>query len=100
MIDKGSSVPYYLQLKRMLELQVISGTLPPHSRIPSERELSEQYKISRMTARRALLVPIRSAACEPSRKSGAADTSTSLGVSRMGTATIDRPGVSTVGRSL
>lgn len=55
MIDKQSSIPIYLQLKRMIERQVTSGALPPHSRIPSERELSEQYEISRMTARRALL---------------------------------------------
>lgn len=54
-IDKGSSVPLYLQLKRLLEAQVANGTLAPHSRIPSERELSEQFDISRMTARRALL---------------------------------------------
>jgi GntR family transcriptional regulator len=54
-IDKGSSTPLYLQLKRLIEQQVTSGMLAPHSRIPSERELSEQYEISRMTARRALL---------------------------------------------
>lgn len=54
-IDKDSSIPIYLQLKRLIERQVTSGSLPPHSRIPSERELSEQFAISRMTARRALL---------------------------------------------
>lgn len=54
-IDKQSSTPIYLQLKRLIERQVISGSLAPHSRIPSERELSEQFEISRMTARRALL---------------------------------------------
>ncbi|NJN17455.1 MAG: GntR family transcriptional regulator [Oscillochloris sp.] len=59
MIDKNSSVPFYLQLKRMIDIQVADGTLPPHSRIPSERELSEQFEISRMTARRALLELIR-----------------------------------------
>lgn len=55
LIDKESATPFYLQLKRLIESQVASGTLPPHSRIPSERELSEQFGISRMTARRALL---------------------------------------------
>jgi GntR family transcriptional regulator len=50
-----NAVPKYLQLKRMIEEQVVSGSLAPHSRVPSERELSEQYGISRMTARRALL---------------------------------------------
>lgn len=55
MIDKQSSTPIYLQLKRLIEHQVSSGGLRPHTRIPSERELSEQFEISRMTARRALL---------------------------------------------
>src|SRR5688500_5956165 len=55
LIDKESATPFYLQLKRLIENQVASGALLPHSRIPSERELSEQFGISRMTARRALL---------------------------------------------
>ena len=54
MLNRQSSVPLYVQLKRLLEAQVSEGTLVPHSRIPSERELSDQYTISRMTARRAL----------------------------------------------
>lgn len=54
MLNKQSAVPLYLQLKKLLENQVTNGTLPPHSRVPSERELSEQYAISRMTARQAL----------------------------------------------
>ena len=54
MLNKQSAVPLYVQLKRLLETQVIDGSLPPHSRVPSERELSEQYAISRMTARQAL----------------------------------------------
>jgi GntR family transcriptional regulator len=54
-LDKQGAVPLYLQLKKLLESQISRGSLPPHSRIPSERELSEQYAISRMTARQALL---------------------------------------------
>jgi GntR family transcriptional regulator len=54
MLNKQSSIPLYEQLKRLLEQQVSEGVLTPHSRIPSERELSEQFGISRMTARRAL----------------------------------------------
>lgn len=53
-LDKRSATPLYLQLKKLLESQVVGGTLQPHSRVPSERELSEQYAISRMTARQAL----------------------------------------------
>lgn len=53
-LNRHGSVPLYQQLKKLLELQVETGALPPHSRVPSERELSEIYAISRMTARQAL----------------------------------------------
>lgn len=53
-LDKHGAVPLYLQLKRMLETGITTGAFPPHSRVSSERELSEQYGISRMTARQAL----------------------------------------------
>jgi len=54
MLNKQSAVPLYIQLKKLLEAQVTDGKLRPHSRVPSERELSELYAISRMTARQAL----------------------------------------------
>ncbi len=53
-LNKHAAVPLYLQLKKLLEAQITNGTLAPHSRVPSERELSEQFGISRMTARQAL----------------------------------------------
>ncbi len=53
-LDKQKSIPLYLQLKKLLEAEIARGGLPPHSRVPSERDLGEQYGISRMTARQAL----------------------------------------------
>lgn len=53
-LNKHTAVPLYLQLKKLLEVQIAHGTLAPHSRVPSERELSEQFGISRMTVRQAL----------------------------------------------
>ncbi|MGY4707694.1 GntR family transcriptional regulator [Candidatus Bipolaricaulota sp. J31] len=53
-IDRGSPLPIYHQLKEALKEQIESGVLKPHERVPSERELEEMYRISRMTARRAL----------------------------------------------
>ena len=53
-LNKHSAVPLYLQLKELLNGQIMNGTLPAHNRVPSERELSEHYAISRMTARQAL----------------------------------------------
>lgn len=52
-------VPLYLQLKQVLRDQIGSGDLRPGDRVPSERELSEQFEMSRMTVRQALLELVR-----------------------------------------
>ena len=44
----------YFQLKELLRGKIASGEWKPGDMVPSERELSEQYHISRMTARQAL----------------------------------------------
>ncbi|MBC8503804.1 MAG: GntR family transcriptional regulator [Chloroflexi bacterium] len=54
MLDKKSPLPIYYQLREILREKVVSGEWIPGTMIPSERELSEQYEISRMTARQAL----------------------------------------------
>ena len=54
MIDKNSPVPIYHQLEEFIKLQIETGEWKPMQPIPSERELSEIYHISRMTVRQAL----------------------------------------------
>jgi len=54
MLDKKSPIPVYYQLREILKEKIVSGEWTPGTMIPSERELSELYKISRMTARQAL----------------------------------------------
>lgn len=39
-----------------LRMQILDGRLPERTKLPSERELSEQFSVSRMTARRALQI--------------------------------------------
>jgi GntR family transcriptional regulator, histidine utilization repressor len=46
--------PLYAQIKLHILDQIRSGTLIAGSRVPSENELVESFKISRMTANRAL----------------------------------------------
>lgn len=46
--------PLYLQIQEYLAEQIESGRLTPESRIPSERELSNDLGVSRMTVRRAI----------------------------------------------
>jgi GntR family transcriptional regulator len=53
-LDKESGVPLHVQLKTVLCQQITSGRFPAHARLPSERELCEQYGVSRITVRRAL----------------------------------------------
>ncbi len=46
--------PKFAQIKRFIIDKIKSGEWPEHSRIPSENELTKQFFVSRMTARRAL----------------------------------------------
>lgn len=51
---KIGPVPRYYQLKEILREKIGNGEWPEGSLIPSERELCEQYGISRMTARQSI----------------------------------------------
>jgi len=46
--------PLYVQIQEFLAEQILAGELSPESRIPSERELSQELGVSRMTVRRAI----------------------------------------------
>jgi GntR family transcriptional regulator len=48
------SIPLYIQIAEGLIAQIASGELTPQDRLPSERELSEELGVTRMTLRRAL----------------------------------------------
>ena len=52
-------MPIFSQVKTVIQAAVESGELQPHRRIPSERELSILFGVSRMTIRQALLEMIR-----------------------------------------
>jgi GntR family transcriptional regulator len=53
-IDRRSPVPFYFQLRRLLEEQIASGRWQPGERIPSEPALCEHFGVSRTTVRHAL----------------------------------------------
>lgn len=46
--------PMYVQIKELLKKRIASGDYKRGEKLPSERELSQHYDISRMTARKAL----------------------------------------------
>lgn len=51
---KAQEKPRYQQLKEMIIGRIMSGELQPRDRVPSENELVDTMKVSRMTANRAL----------------------------------------------
>src|SRR5581483_11156032 len=51
---KKGPLPRYYQLKEIMREKIRTGEWKPGDLIPSERELGEQYGISRMTARQAI----------------------------------------------
>ncbi len=53
-LNPDSTVPLYVQIKEHLRQQIESGVYPLGARLPSERELSRTFQVSRMTARQAL----------------------------------------------
>ena len=54
MMKESYIPPVYIQIKNVLIEKINSGELSSGSQLPSEREISETYNISRMTARSAL----------------------------------------------
>lgn len=46
--------PLYVQIQEYIAEKILSGELPPETRISSERELSQELGVSRMTVRRSL----------------------------------------------
>ena len=54
-LQREAPDPLYQQIIEGLIAEIRAGNFEPHQRLPSERELSEQYQVSRMTVRHALL---------------------------------------------
>jgi GntR family transcriptional regulator len=58
-VNKQSPIPLYYQLAELVSEQIRLGQLQPGAQLPSERELSEQHGISRMTVRQAINYLVR-----------------------------------------
>jgi GntR family transcriptional regulator len=52
--NKESSIPIYVQIKKMLANDIDSGKLLPHTRVPSENELVKSFGVSRMTINKVM----------------------------------------------
>lgn len=54
-VNLKSAVPLPLQIKEDIREQIISGQLKPEDKLPSETNLAQEYGVSRMTSRQALI---------------------------------------------
>lgn len=54
MLVPDSATPLYLQLEEILRQEILSGSRREGDKLPTENELVEQYKVSRITVRRAV----------------------------------------------
>lgn len=63
-LDKNHPIPLYYQLVELIKDQIRLAELKPGGQLPSERELSEQAGISRMTARQAIAYLVREGVLE------------------------------------
>ncbi|PPA69277.1 GntR family transcriptional regulator [Jeotgalibacillus proteolyticus] len=55
MLNKKSPLPLYAQIEENIKGQIQEGAFKPGDPIPSERELTSTYQVSRMTVRQAVL---------------------------------------------
>lgn len=53
-LSKGSPTPLYHQLYRLLHDGILDGSFESGMRMPTEKQLSQEFKISRITAKRTL----------------------------------------------
>ncbi|GLC31867.1 GntR family transcriptional regulator [Clostridium omnivorum] len=54
MLDKNSSVPIYVQLEEVVKDKIKNREYLPGEELPTERELTELYGVSRMTIRQVI----------------------------------------------
>jgi GntR family transcriptional regulator len=59
-LDPNSYTPLYIQLYEVLRSRIEKGVYIPGDKLPSEREIIEQYNVSRMTVTSALQKLVRS----------------------------------------
>ncbi|WP_158735722.1 GntR family transcriptional regulator [Alteribacillus sp. YIM 98480] len=55
MIDKSSPLPIYYQIQEMIRKKMNAGEWEPGDMLPSERIFAEEFEVSRMTVRQAII---------------------------------------------
>lgn len=55
-IDPGVAEPVYRQLTAILRARILDGRIRPDHVIPSEKQLEQEFGVSRNTSRRAIAI--------------------------------------------
>ena len=58
-LDKNTPIPLYFQLEKLILEEIENGSYPVGSMIPTEKELSQMFDISRTTVRQAIADLVR-----------------------------------------
>jgi GntR family transcriptional regulator len=53
---KKGPIPLYYQLERALRKRILNGKITPSGQFPTERQLCEEFGVSRITVRQALMI--------------------------------------------
>ena len=53
---KKGPIPLYYQLERTLRKRILTGKITPSGQFPTERQLGEEFGVSRITVRQALMI--------------------------------------------
>ena len=56
LIEPSSPVPLYFQIANVIQARIFAGTLQAGAPIGTEKELAEEFGVSRITVRKALEV--------------------------------------------
>ena len=62
-VTKNSPTPLYYQIQKQLKQKILDGEYAPNDRLPSERELSEELRVTRVTIRRAIRALVAEGYC-------------------------------------
>ena len=54
MVDENLHKPLYVQIQEYIAELILSGKIPPDTKLPSERDFSQELDVSRMTVRRSV----------------------------------------------
>lgn len=65
-VDHDSAVPVYRQVAEILRERIADGTYQPGRRLPSVRDLTQEFGIAQLTARKALRVLVDDGTAEMS----------------------------------